>query len=126
MTHLVWLRNDLRLDDNPALYHACHHARSEGRAVRAVYCATPEQWRQHGDSPAKLALRSDALAHLQKRLAGLGIALDALQVPLFSDLPEALTAYCREHNIWGLWFNRELFVDEKRRDSNVVDALKAA
>ena len=49
--NLVWLRNDLRLEDNPAL----HHARSEG-SVCCVFILTPTQWRRHEDSPAKLSL----------------------------------------------------------------------
>ncbi|MGS2722562.1 deoxyribodipyrimidine photo-lyase [Porticoccus sp. GXU_MW_L64] len=126
MTHLVWFRNDLRLDDNPALYHACHHARSEGKPVRAIYCATPEQWHIHSEAPAKLALRSDALQNLQRQLASLGIALDTLQVPLFGDLPSAIANYCGQHSICELWFNRELFINEQQRDQAVVQTLKSA
>lgn len=39
-THLVWLRNDLRLNDNSALWAACR--RREDRVI-ALFIATPEQ-----------------------------------------------------------------------------------
>ncbi|ODN66473.1 deoxyribodipyrimidine photolyase [Methylophaga muralis] len=48
-TQLVWLRNDLRLDDHPGLALA-----AEQGPIQVVFCATPEQWKQHDESPARL------------------------------------------------------------------------
>jgi len=76
MTQLVWLRNDLRLRDNPALYHACASA----QAVRVIYCATPLQWQKHNESPAQLAFRQSLLVELSVSLAALGIPLDIVVV----------------------------------------------
>jgi len=41
---LVWLRNDLRLADNPALYHAAKLG-----AVVCVFIVSQEQWLSHDD-----------------------------------------------------------------------------
>ncbi len=54
---LVWFRNDLRLQDHPALARAC----AMGEPVTAVYCLTPGQWRAHAEAPVKLGLRQAAL-----------------------------------------------------------------
>nr|MBA2815216.1 Deoxyribodipyrimidine photo-lyase [Candidatus Pantoea persica] len=37
-THLVWLRNDLRINDNLALHAACRDAEAQ---IVALYIATP-------------------------------------------------------------------------------------
>ena len=36
-TTLVWLRNDLRLDDNPALYHASEFAKKNNSKISIIY-----------------------------------------------------------------------------------------
>lgn len=71
-THLVWLRNDLRLHDNSALYAACQdpHAR-----VLAVFIATPQQWRDHDMSPRQAEFIRQHLCHLADDLAARGIVL---------------------------------------------------
>ena len=66
-TQLVWLRNDLRLDDHPALALA-----AEKGPIQVVFCATPKQWQQHNESPAKLGLRAAAIQDIADRLAQLG------------------------------------------------------
>ena len=49
MTSLCWFRNDLRVHDQPALSAAAQES-----ATMALYIATPEQWRLHGDAPVKV------------------------------------------------------------------------
>ena len=62
----VWLRNDLRLDDHPALIEA----QAQG-PINVVYVATPKQWQQHHESPARLGLKATALQDIAERLAEL-------------------------------------------------------
>ncbi|MCL6414101.1 deoxyribodipyrimidine photo-lyase [Aestuariirhabdus sp. Z084] len=119
--NLVWFRNDLRLDDHPALYHACQH----GGAVTAVYCVTPEQWQAHDESPAKLGFRQAALNDLARRLAEKGIALELLKAGSYQQLPEQLGAFCQQRNITNLWFNRDIPWDEQQRDNAVVAYLQS-
>ena len=49
MRSLIWFRNDLRVDDNPALSNCCVISEE----VIAVYFLTESQWEQHNDSKAK-------------------------------------------------------------------------
>ncbi|MCX4188546.1 cryptochrome/photolyase family protein [Methylophaga sp. OBS4] len=120
-TQLVWLRNDLRLDDNPALYQA----QQQGK-IHVVFCATPKQWQRHHESAARLGLKAAALNDLAKRLAELGIPFTLLECPLFKDVPEALARFCRQHTISDIWFNQETPLDERRRDQLVCQQLAAA
>lgn len=121
--HLVWLRNDLRCADHPALYHACAAARQTGSRVTAVYVATPAQWHYHDEAPAKLALRSQLLTSLRQQLAELGIELLLLECPHYKDIPALLLAELQQLQASNLWFNREYPLDEQHRDEAVSAAL---
>ncbi|WP_289282392.1 deoxyribodipyrimidine photo-lyase, partial [Methylophaga sp. UBA5088] len=67
-SHLVWLRNDLRLDDNPAF--ALAQQRGD---IQVLFIATPKQWLQHNESEAKLGLKAASLNDLNHNLAKKGI-----------------------------------------------------
>mgnify|MGYP001030158379 CR=1 FL=1 len=121
--HLVWLRNDLRSEDHPALYGACQAAATSGDNVTAVYIATPKQWQRHDEAPAKLALRSQLLTSLRSKLAELGIAFELLECPRYSDIPALLTGFVHHQGISALWYNREYPLDEVNRDEAVCAAL---
>lgn len=121
--NLVWLRNDLRLDDNPALFHACEQASQSNVCV--IYCETPTQWRDHHEATAKLGLRSSVLTDLQHRLATLGIELSVLKTDTFEQCTNIIDQYCRDNSITDVWFNTEVAVDEQRRDQQVQLSLKA-
>ncbi|MGH1372000.1 MAG: cryptochrome/photolyase family protein [Cellvibrionaceae bacterium] len=120
----VWLRNDLRLDDNPAFYFACQDAKEKARPVCVIYCATPEQWHAHNEAGAKIGFRAAALSDLRARLRLSGIALHLIEVARFDDCAEALLKFARSHQIHSLWFNSEVPLDEQRRDQEVKQKLK--
>lgn len=65
-THLVWLRNDLRITDNKALHAACSDPKAR---VLAVFIATPQQWREHEMAPRQAALIHASLQAVQQALA---------------------------------------------------------
>ncbi|MBN46845.1 MULTISPECIES: cryptochrome/photolyase family protein [unclassified Methylophaga] len=120
-TQLVWLRNDLRLDDHPALALA-----AEKGPIQVVFCATPKQWQQHNESPAKLGLRAAAIQDIADRLAQLGIPFYLLEVDSFTDVPDELLKFCQQQNISDIWFQAETPLDEQRRDQAVNTALTKA
>lgn len=116
---LVWFRNDLRLDDNPALYFACQQAIKNKESVSVVYIASPKQWQAHNESPRKLGLIQETLKCLQSKLAGLGISFELLEADSFIEIPRVLSAYCLKHEVSKLYFNREIPLNEQRRDKAV-------
>ena len=83
---LVWLRTDLRLHDNTALWDA-----SRRGPVVVVYCLTPDTWKEHDDAPIKLDFWLRNLKMLAVRLKELNIPLRILQVPVWQDCARALT-----------------------------------
>jgi len=118
-SQLVWLRNDLRLDDNPALTSA-----QQQGAIQVVFIATPKQWQQHDESVAKQGLKAASLHSLAKQLAAKGIPFTLLETDFFSAIPAVLADYCQKNRITEIWFNQETPLDERRRDSAVMALLE--
>ena len=118
MTGLMWFRNDLRVADNTAL-----NALSTAGPLRALFIATPQQWRAQDMAPIQCQFIEQNLLSLRDQLAGFGIALDVITVADFAALPAALLAYCQRHRIGRIGFNREYPVNEKRRDAAVEQLL---
>ena len=50
MKSLVWLRNDLRMDNNPSLKQAC----IESEEVHCIYIYSPEQIELHNEANSKV------------------------------------------------------------------------
>ena len=101
-THLVWLRNDLRMNDNSALAAACRDSQAE---VLALFIATPGQWQQHSMAPKQAAFIHQNLCLLQQSLAERGIKLHFHQCDDFA----ASVDYLATHKlIWLICdFRRE-------------------
>ncbi|HDY85055.1 hypothetical protein LCGC14_0618370 [marine sediment metagenome] len=113
---LVWFRNDLRVSDNPALYHACQ----QQNPVSAIYIATPEQWRDHDDADVKIDFWHRNLACLKNSLAELNIELHFFQVNNYQQVPNLISTICQQWDIERLHFNDEYPVNERFRDQQVM------
>ena len=113
-TQLCWFRTDLRAKDNPALSNALASG-----PTRAVYIATPDQWQQHVDAPVKLDFWRRNLIELQKELRKLNVDLLFFQVADYREIPKLLQYLFGRMNVSQLHYNRELPLNEMRRDELV-------
>lgn len=120
---LLWLRQDLRLHDNPALHLACDYARKHNGRVSAVYIATPRQWQIHDVAPIQLDLIERQLNALAAQLATLGIRLTLLQCDDFAAVPALLTDFCRQQQIAAVFGQLEPEWNECQRDAAVKQML---
>lgn len=120
VTHLVWLRNDLRITDNKALYAACGDPDAR---VLAVYIATPTQWCLHHMPPRQAAFIHENLLHVQQALAARGIELVIQQCTDFSSSVSWLVHFCQQRHIKALFYNRQYEVNERRRDVQLEQTL---
>ena len=50
MRSVCWFRNDLRVEDNPALYNACLTSKS----VIGIFIVAQSQWKEHDDAKVKI------------------------------------------------------------------------
>ena len=64
MKSLVWLRNDLRMDDNPALRYACINSDE----VHCVYIYSSEQIKLHNEANCKVEFIISNLLDLSESL----------------------------------------------------------
>ncbi len=113
IVNLVWLRNDLRSQDNSALSSAAEM----GGPVLAVYVWSSGQHQLHDTAPVRLSFIKAHLSALSTTLADLGIPLHIIEEPSFWKIPQALLAFAQQHGVTRLFFNDEYGEHEKRRDS---------
>ena len=117
---LVWLRTDLRLDDNPALNAALH----ECEEVLAIYIFSNYQWEAHNESNIKHNFLINNLTLLEESLAKLSIPLIAINTESYKTLPKALSSFSAEQKIDHVFWNKEFGLNEADRDLASIEALK--
>ncbi|MFC3394953.1 deoxyribodipyrimidine photo-lyase [Brenneria rubrifaciens] len=120
-THLVWLRNDLRITDNLALSAACNDPQAR---VLAVFIATPQQWRRHAMSPRQAAFLLENLKAVRQALAEKGIALFYHECPDFAESVSWLFTFCRQQRVSHLFYNRQYEINERQRDQQAETLLE--
>lgn len=119
MRSLVWFRRDLRIADNPALYHAC---RNSENGVIGCFVLTPKQWRQHNDADCKVQFWLENLSELSKQLGKLRIPFILKTCDWFDEVPTAIATLATQHKCSKLFFNCEYEVNERQRDNGVERA----
>ncbi|XBS70953.1 deoxyribodipyrimidine photo-lyase [Acerihabitans sp. KWT182] len=119
--HLVWLRNDLRILDNPALSAACSQ---DDAVVTALFIATPGQWKAHDMSPRQGDFLMRNLLALQHALEDRGIPLFYHQCDDYAAAVKWLTGFCRQRRVSALFYNYQYEYNEQRRDRAVEHALE--
>lgn len=112
MSALVWFRNDLRVDDNTALYNASLRHRDIG----AVFVLTPGQWEEHDWGARKQHFVWNNLVCLRDALAGIGIALRVSLAPDFRAAAQQVAELAHREGAECVYANAEYGVDELARD----------
>ncbi|PAA36777.1 deoxyribodipyrimidine photo-lyase [Pseudomonas fragi] len=117
---LIWLRTDLRHDDNTALSAAAKRG-----PTLAVYLISPEQWLAHDDAPSKVDFWLRNLRTLSNSLQQLNIPLLIRTAPSWDQAPAVLLELCQQHGVEAVHTNQEYGIHETRRDQAVARALEA-
>jgi Deoxyribodipyrimidine photolyase len=117
--NLYWFRNDLRLNDNTALFHA-----TEQDSTIAVFIITPTQWQQHDDASCKVDFWLRQLQQLSLQLKQLNIPLLIGHTELWQDIPDLLSQLCQQHQIKSVYWNQEYGINEMQRDLAVKQRLQ--
>ena len=119
MKNLVWLRNDLRMDDNPSLKKAC----LEGDEVHCIYIYSLEQIKLHNEANCKVEFIIHNLKDLSQSLKEFNIPLTIINSNGFSDNSKIITELVNERSITNVYWNNTFGVDEQKRDEHVKEAL---
>ena len=106
MPTLIWFRQDLRISDHAALWHASQHS-----ACLALVILSPQQWQQHDDAPIKLDFYLRQLRELQQQLQ---------QLPTAS--PTAILDRLVKTDSGSSWVPEELTIPTVNREASPDDA----
>ncbi|MDF0730143.1 deoxyribodipyrimidine photo-lyase [Pseudomonas entomophila] len=118
---LIWLRSDLRIDDNTALSAAT----GQGPTI-ALWITSPGQWQAHDDAPCKVDFWLRNLRDLRQALERLNIPLLIRHTETWQQAPQAVLDVCREHRIQAVHWNEEYGINETLRDDTTRVQLEHA
>ena len=76
MKSIIWFRNDLRMDDNPALRAACDNSTE----VHAIFLYSQKQLEKHNEANVKLDFLIKNLKCLNNLLKKLNIPLSLIHI----------------------------------------------
>lgn len=114
--NIVWFRNDLRLDDNPALQAALN----TGQPLCGLFISTPKQWQQHDLAPIKIDLIERHVNLLAQQFSRMGVRFIHLKATDFHDQAQQLLDYCQSEQIENLYANEEVELNERQRDQWLI------
>ena len=106
--HLVWFRNDLRLEDNPALFNGARDAE-----VLPLYILDEKE-----------GLGEASFAYLYESLQSLSRSLGGKLVFKKGNPEELIPALCKMHSIDRVFVNRGYTLYERTRDQKIEEALE--
>jgi len=117
---LLWLRNDLRTHDNPALHYFLDHHGPE-KQCKAVFFVSKKQWRQHHWSEIKIDFVLRHAQYMVKALANIGVELKVVSLDTFIQQQQYIQDYCLQHSINEVVANSELEFNEQQRDKALIE-----
>ena len=115
MKGLVLLRQDIRLDDNPALKNAFE----ENQEVHALYIYSLDQLKSHNESDIKISFLIENIKILDDELDKLNVGFSIIKTNGFESDPIEIYSFFEEHNFDTLYFNNTFGEDENSRDVNI-------
>ena len=118
VNQLIWFRQDLRVRDHAALWHACQQGPSIGLVI-----LSPKQWQIHHDAPIKINFYLRQLQQLKKELEQLNIPLIIQVIPYWKDIADYICELTQQLHIENVYSNIEVGVNELKRDKTVQQAL---
>jgi len=115
---LIWFRQDLRIHDHTALWHA-----SQSGTVIALVILSPTQWQKHDDAPIKINFYLRQIQALECALKVLNIPLIIQTIPLWKNIAIEISSLCQKLEIENVHANIECGVNELNRDFQVQKLL---
>lgn len=112
--NLVWFRSDLRITDNPALWHACQSGETMGCIFLPI-----DQWTRYGLGTRKINFVKESALALCVNLKQLNIDLIIKEVASFDEQLIELDKLCAKKSINHIYWNNEYPLDERLRDDKV-------
>lgn len=115
---LIWFRQDLRIHDHAALWHA----RQAGPCI-ALVILSPAQWQLHNDATIKIDFYLRQLKALQQQLLLLNIPLIIEHIDYWHNVSPSLLIWLNKLNIQNVHANIEYGDNEHHRDQLISEYL---
>jgi deoxyribodipyrimidine photo-lyase len=120
MRGLMWFKKDLRLRDNPALYHAAKEC-SEGLA--AIYIIDLDMFKKNSMSHCQINFIVNGLQELAHELKKINVSLVVKITKDTKNVPAIILTLMQEIRATKIFFNKELEYNEIKREIDVVNYL---
>ncbi|CAL4321121.1 Deoxyribodipyrimidine photo-lyase [Buchnera aphidicola (Periphyllus testudinaceus)] len=120
MTNLVWLRNDLRIDDNSAIYHAC---KNKKKKIIILFISTPDQWKNHLMSSIQANFIYKRILYLKKKINSLNIKFLYVELKNFNESIYYIFFICKKYKIKSIFYNFQYEFNEQKRDNFLKNLL---
>ena len=118
MANLFIFSNDLRLEDNAALYNASLNK----NGLEALFLFNKDKWQLHYESPLKIKFQLNNLEKIKEELNNLNINLRVLS-PKLDDENKLILEEALKINASKVFINSEYGFNEKQRDENLRKLL---
>ena len=118
MANLFIFSNDLRLEDNAALYNAS----LSKNGLEALFLFNKDKWQLHYESPLKIKFQLNNLEIIKEELNNLNINLRVLS-PKLDDENKLILEEALKINASKVFINTEYGFNEKQRDENLRKLL---
>ena len=118
MANLFIFSNDLRLEDNAALYNAS----LSKNGLEALFLFNKDKWQLHYESPLKIKFQLNNLEKIKEELNNLNINLRVL-FPKLDDENKLILEEALKINASKVFINSEYGFNEKQRDENLRKLL---
>ncbi|GAA5878133.1 hypothetical protein JCM16303_002856 [Sporobolomyces ruberrimus] len=124
---VYWMRNkDLRIKDNTALSHASAFAQTHDLPLLVLHIFSPEDYKAHDRSPRRIDFQIRQMKYLQEEYAKHDIPLLTFSHDKRKEIPSVVCKKLEEWGAAGVFANLEYEVDELRRDTEILKAVKEA
>ena len=102
MKSIIWFRNDLRIDDNPAMRAAYDNSAE----VHAIFLYSKDQLEKHNEANVKIDFLIENLKSLSDSLEKLNIPLSIIESSGFDENPQIILKTAKERDIDKVFFNK--------------------
>lgn len=113
---LLWFRNDLRVNDNPALDFFLQHRQPQDKAIVFLL---KKQWRMFNWADIKVDFIYRHIELLQQQLSAINVELDIVELDDFAAQIDFFTSHHLNKDI-QIIANQELELNERSRDHALV------
>ncbi|CAL4321503.1 Deoxyribodipyrimidine photo-lyase [Buchnera aphidicola (Chaitophorus populicola)] len=119
MTNLVWLKNDLRIHDNHALYNACKNKKK----IITIFILTSKIWKKR-KFHTQFSFLHKRLFFLQQELLNLNISFIYKKLKNLQESMKYLLFICKKYQITSIFYNHQYKFHNEKEDIYITNFFK--